>query len=157
MFTKLLLIGAVGVGFALGAGFQQVRIESLKAANSKTLQQIAETNSTALIKLRDQAVAAREQHQQQLEEINETLDITRDQRDSYLKRLRITAANTTSANCSRPSSKGNSCEETLNLYTNLLERHTRELQEVGEYADELRVAGQLCEGQVDPSPVQHSN
>ena len=73
-------------------------------------------------------------------------------RNAYIKRLRKSAASSNSSQATNTgsSSTRESDQASFDLFLNLLDRHTRELVEVGEYADKLKAAGLMCEQSHDP-------
>lgn len=68
-------------------------------------------------------------------------DGLRRQLADYLRTARRPAAGAGAA----PAVAGELGGDALDLFAGLLDRHSRELVEVGGYADKLRVAGQACE------------
>lgn len=154
--NKLFLTAALILGFLLGLGFQHSQIAALKLANYKTLKDIAEKQATANAAL----VAYQSQvnkDQQKLKEENYDLrkknkefsDAADDAYASWLQSLDSASADYKSST-TKPGGPSKQDQATFDLFVKLLGGHTKELVQVGKYAEELKAAGLLCERSYDP-------
>lgn len=165
--TKYLYLATLIIGFVLGIGFSEIKISKLKADQALVLKDLAEKTAAAERTLNEYNTAIQNQfnsirkanyeHTQAIQTQNASALAAR---DAYIKRLRNLYANSkntgfsTSARSSGPSK---SDQATFDMFTQMLDRHTTELVEVGKYADELRAAGLMCEQMSDPLPPAHTH
>lgn len=166
--SKIFLTAALIIGFLLGMGLQHARIASLKASHAKTMLDIAEktaaanTAVTAYIqqvqqdaaKVRQQTYERNQQIQAEFADLNNSLATY----SEWVRRLSTNqpAKPSNSSSATRPSRPSEQDQATLDLFAQLLDRHTKELAEVGKYAEELKSAGLGCERKYDiqiPSPA----
>ena len=158
--SQIITLVALVIGLLVGGGIQQLRISSLKTEHATTLKNIAEQTSKAyeaVIAYKDsvstQLTTIRADNAKQVQILNEQLKTTTAARDSYVVRLRKLSTtqptSTSTIPTTRSTSENKSNRATLDLFIDMLDRHTRELTEVGEYADRLREAGLMCEKSYD--------
>ena len=164
--TKYIIILGLVIGFLLGLGAQQVRISNLKASHAKTLQGLAEKTAAAALAVNEytnavntQLSTIRKSNYETTQKLQAQLTSTTAARNAYIKRLRKSATSSNSSQATAPgsSSTRESDQASFDLFLNLLDRHTRELVEVGEYADKLKAAGLMCEQSHDPLSQLHIN
>ena len=164
--TKYIIILGLVIGFLLGLGAQQVRISNLKASHAKTLQGLAEKTAAAALAVNEytnavntQLSVIRKSNYETTQKLQAQLTSTAAARNAYIKRLRksATSSNSSQATDTGSSSTRESDQASFDLFLNLLDRHTRELVEVGEYADKLKAAGLMCEQSHDPLSQLHIN
>ena len=164
--SKYLLIAVLALGIVLGAGFQETRIQSLKAEHAQVLRDLAiktaEAQQALLVYEREVNTAfttIRNQTHETLTVLQNQLKDSESARTALLSRLRkLSATPSNSATTSKVGQHKSSVKDsaTFNLFVELLDRHSRELQEVGEYADRLRAAGLSCERSFDAIPTYKS-
>ena len=164
--SKYILIAVLALGIVLGAGFQETRIQSLKAEHAQVLRDLAiktaEAQQALLVYEREVNTAfttIRNQTHETLTVLQNQLKDSESARTALLSRLRkLSATPSNSAATSQVGQHKSSIENqtTFNLFVELLDRHSRELQEVGEYADRLRAAGLSCERSFDAIPTHNS-
>ena len=164
--TKYIIILGLVIGFLLGLGAQQVRISNLKASHAKTLQGTAEKTAATAVAVNEytnavntQLSVIRKSNYETTQKLQAQLTSTTAARNAYIKRLRksATSSNSNQATNTGSSSTRESDQASFDLFLNLLDRHTRELVEVGEYADKLKAAGLMCEQSHDPLSQLHIN
>lgn len=155
LINKWLLLGMLAAGFTLGAGMQQVRYANLQATHYKYVADVSKATANTATKVAEYQVAVQNQltyhrnkHNEAVAQIQAELSDSESARAVLLDRLQNiarsrTAVKQTNEVGGRSTSKQN--QETFDLFINLLDRHSRELQEVGEYADRLYAVGFLCE------------
>ena len=166
--SKIFLTAALIIGFLLGMGLQHARIASLKASHAKTLQAIAEKTAAAnkavttyIQQVQQDAAKVRQQTYERNQQIQVEFEELTASRDSYAEWVRKLSTNQSaksnnSSSATRPTRPSKQDQATLDLFAQLLDRHTKELAEVGKYAEELRSAGLGCERKYDiqiPSPA----
>ena len=164
--SKYLLIAVLALGIVLGAGFQETRIQSLKAEHAQVLRDLAiktaEAQQALLVYEREVNTAfttIRNQTHETLTALQNQLKDSESARTALLSRLRkLSATPSNSATTTKVGQHKSSVKDsaTFNLFVELLDRHSRELQEVGEYADRLRAAGLGCERSFDAIPTYNS-
>ena len=164
--SKYLLIAVLALGVVLGAGFQETRIQSLKAEHAEVLRDLADKTAKAqqavLVYEREVNTAfttIRNQTHETLTALQNQLKDSESARTALLSRLRkLSATPSNSAATSKVGQHKSSVKDsaTFDLFVELLDRHSRELQEVGEYADKLRAAGLSCERSFDAIPTYKS-
>lgn len=166
--SRIFLTLVLAIGFALGLGLQHARIASLKASHAKTMRDIAEKTAAAnkavtayiqqvqqdAAKVRQQTYERNQQIQAEFADLNNSLATY----SEWVRRLSTNqpAKPSNSSSATRPSRPSEQDQATLDLFAQLLDRHTKELAEVGKYAEELRSAGLGCERKYDiqiPSPA----
>lgn len=159
MINKWLLLAILVIGFALGAGMQQVRYANLQAEHYQYVAEVSKATAKSAQALADYQVAVQDQltfhrnkHNEQMAQIQAELSYSESGRAVLLERLRNYARSRTATKQAdetggRSTSKQD--HETFDLFINMLDRHSRELQEVGEYADKLYSVGLLCEQMSD--------
>lgn len=148
---KIYIAVTLAIGFLLGLGLQQHTVQNLehqilefKLADARAREIILrerEADALFIDTLRSSLAQEQENHQAVLAELT-------DDRDRLIKRLQYTARTQTCSNqTTKTSERGpsKSDQATFDLFIDMLDRHTRELKEVGEYADKLRSAGLRCE------------
>ena len=159
---KHILIAVLALGIVLGAGFQETRVQSLKAEHAQVLRDLAiktaKAQQAVLVYEREvntAFTAIRNQTHETLTALQNQLKDSESARTALLSRLRkLSATPATSEAGQHKSSVKDSA--TFDLFVELLDRHSRELQEVGEYADRLRAAGLSCERSFDAIPTYNS-
>ena len=164
--SKYILIAVLALGIVLGAGFQETRIQSLKAEHAQVLKDLADKTAKAqqalLVYEREVNTAfttIRNQTHETLTALQNQLKDSESARTALLSRLRkLSATPSNSATTSKVGQHKSSVKDsaTFDLFVELLDRHSRELQEVGEYADRLRAAGLSCERSFDAIPTHNS-
>ena len=145
---KLVLAGVLAVLLGLSC-IENARLKTRHA------EYVAEAEKAA----HEAEEAARFQERQWADKVNEVaqdaeaeknalavdLAASRDAAD----RLRLAASSAVNRACPRPAStsagKGQSGPDALDLFVEVLDRHSKELVAVGNYADQLRIAGIACE------------
>lgn len=137
-------------GFILALGLQQHRIDGLNLEISELKATLAKNSAEAAQAVIDKQVeiaAIKDQFYEQAQELQDQLDVVSNTRDSLIERLQSYNSATRTAKATENSKRGPSEQDqaTFDLFIQLLDRHTRELAEVGEYADKLRFAGLMCE------------
>ena len=164
--SKYILIAVLALGVVLGAGFQETRIQSLKAEHAQVLRDLAiktaEAQQAVLVYEREVNTAfttIRNQTHETLTVLQNQLKDSESARTALLSRLRkLSATPSNSAATSKVGQHKSGVKDsaTFDLFVELLDRHSRELQEVGEYADRLRAAGLSCERSFDAIPTYKS-
>ena len=164
--SKYIIIAVLALGIVLGAGFQETRIQSLKAEHAQVLRDLAvktaEAQQALLVYEREvntAFTAIRNQTHETLTVLQNQLKDSESARTALLSRLRkLSATPSNSAATSKVGQHKSSVKDsaTFDLFVELLDRHSRELQEVGEYADRLRAAGLSCERSFDAIPTYNS-
>ena len=158
--SKYLIIFLLVLGVVLGAGFQQHQISQLRADHLGVLRDLAVKTADAKQAL---LVYEREVHKtistirnetnEEVAQLQTKLETSESARGILLKRLRT--ANTQSTKSAGTDSAVGQLKQsvenqaTFDLFAELLDRHTRELQEVGSYAEQLKIAGLACEKSYD--------
>lgn len=148
---KIYIAVTLVIGFLLGLGLQQHTVQNLerqilefKLAEARAKEIILrerEADGLFIDVLRTAAEQERQEHE-------DRLVAAIDKRERLIEQLRYTArAQTCPVETTKVTERGpsKSNQDAFDLFIHLLDRHTRELERVGEYADELRSAGLKCE------------
>lgn len=151
--SKYLSWGMLIVGFILGAGFQQVRIAELKAEHSKTLADIAEKTTAAYKELKkyqdqvdSQLTGLRNENHKHMQELSDMSKAAATARTNWMRQLAsLKSTNNQQANQIRSLSESISDQATFDMFIELLDRNSRAVLELAEYADRLKAAGLMCE------------
>ncbi len=152
---KIYIAVTLAIGFLLGLGLQQHTVQNLE---HQILEfKLAEARAEEII-LREREADAlyiqtlREAYIQEQEQMESLLASVSDDRARLIDRMQQlkraqTCTNQTTEVTDRSESERN--QATFDLFIQLFDRHTRELEEVGRYADELRAYGLRCEQYID--------
>lgn len=156
--NKLILTAALILGFILGAGFQHSRIASQQAKHQAVLRELAQKtadtykaviNYTAVTdtELSNLRKVAYEDRIKVSDDYNDTVDSY----GNWLRTLQDTAVPTSFSSAPSTGSRGPSKQDqaTFDLFIELLAGHSKELVEIGKYAEELKGAGLMCEKSYD--------
>lgn len=149
---KIYITLTLALGFILAIGFQYNKIANLELTITAMKTEIATANANAaLAQLNKEAEiqTIKDASYDQIQELQEQLVDTSNSRDALLKRLRNLSTtahhNSTQAAEAAKRSQSKQDQATFDLFVGMLDRHTRELEEIGGYADKLRLAGLMCE------------
>ena len=162
-------MGVTVAGFALGIGFQQARIANLTAEHEKYKREMVEKTAASYEALITYQTAVdahltklRNTHNDTVRQIQVNYNTAESGRLDLIERLRKLSNSTAGANKQTETDGKRGPSEydsaTFDLLFRLFDRHSKELVEVGEYADKLKAAGLTCEGNIDswsgqsPSP-----
>lgn len=152
---KIYITLTLVAGLLLGLGLQQHKIQGLE---HEILEfKLAEARAKEIIIREREADALyiqtlREAHVQEQEQLESLLASVSDDRTRLIDRMQQlkrtqTCTNQATEVTDRSESERN--QATFDLFIQLFDRHTRELEEVGRYADELRTHGLRCEQYID--------
>jgi len=149
---KIYITLTLALGFILALGFQYNKILALELTIATMKSDLATAKANAAqeqINKEIEIQIIKDTSYDQIQKLQEQLVDTSNSRDALVKRLRnipstahCPATQTTEA-AERSQSKQD--QTTFDLFVGMLDRHTRELEEIGGYADKLRLAGLMCE------------
>lgn len=149
---KIYITLTIALGFILAIGFQYNKISALELTIATMKSDLAKANAdAALAQLNKEAEiqTIKDASYDQIQELQEQLVDTSNSRDALLKRLRNISSTAhcpaTQAAETAKRSQSKQDQATFDLFVGMLDRHTRELEEIGGYADKLRLAGLMCE------------
>lgn len=149
---KIYITLTLVAGFILALGFQHNKIANLELTIATLKTEIATANANAALERTAKEVEIqqiKDSTYDQVQELQEQLVVISDGRDALIERLRNVPKTThscttqTAASSERGPSKQD--QTTFDLFIGMLDRHTKELEEIGGYADKLRIAGLACE------------
>lgn len=149
---KIYITLTLVAGFVLALGFQHNKIANLELTISTLKTEIATANANAALERTAKEVEIqqiKDSTYDQIQELQEQLVVTSDGRDALIERLRnipaTSSCNSTKTTTSPKRSQSKQDQAAFDMFIGMLDRHTKELEEIGGYADKLRLAGLMCE------------
>lgn len=152
MLNKFLIFGAMAIGFILGLALKNNEVVKLKTQQADAIVQASKELNDFKTASELQLAALKKQNYAQLAKLETQVTDLSASRDSYISELHkfTTSNHKTSTNpTTGTAGPSKSDQATFDMFIQLLDGHTRELSEVGAYAEKLRAAGLLCEAQYD--------